>query len=190
MLYGVILAFNVRTLPDAEEEAKNRGVPIFQHNIIYHLIDNYTQWMKNEREKRLQREFDVLIKPGKIKLLPGYVFRRAKPAIVGIEVLAGQIKPKYPLVREDGEEIGEIMQIQDKGEAISEAKAGMQVAISLSKPVVGRHINEGDILYVKMPENHAKAFLTKFQNRLAAEELDALNEVVNVIRRKVPFWAA
>jgi len=190
MLYGVILAFNVRTLPDAEEEAKNRGVPIFQHNIIYHLIDNYTQWMKNEREKRLQREFDTLIKPGKIKLLPGYVFRRAKPAIVGIEVLAGQIKPKYPLVREDGEEIGEIMQIQDKGEAISEAKAGMQVAISLSKPVVGRHINEGDTLYVKMPENHAKAFLTKFQNRLAAEELDALNEVVNVIRRKVPFWAA
>ncbi len=190
MLYGVILAFNVRTLPDAEEEAKNRGVPIFQHNIIYHLIDNYTQWMKNEREKRLQNEFDALIKPGKIKLLPGYVFRRAKPAIVGIEVLAGQIKPKYPLVREDGEEIGEIMQIQDKGEAISEAKAGMQVAISISKPVVGRHINEGDILYVKMPENQAKAFLTKFQNRLAVEELDVLNEVVEVMRRKVPFWAA
>jgi len=189
-IYGVILAFNVRTLPDAEEEAKNRGVPIFQHNIIFHLIDNYTQWMKNEREKRLQREFDTLLKPGKIRLLPGCVFRRAKPAIVGIEVLAGQIKPKYPLIREDGEEIGEIMQIQDKGEAISEAKSGMQVAISLSKPVVGRHINEGDILYVKMPENHAKAFLTKFQNRLADEELDALNTVVEVIRRKVPFWAA
>lgn len=189
-LYGAILAFNVRTLPDAEEEAKSRGVPIFQHNVIYHLIDNYTQWMKSEREARLQREFETLIKPGKIKLLPGYVFRRAKPAIVGVEVLAGQIKPKYPLVKEDGGELGEIMQIQDRGEAVPEAKVGMQVAISLDKPIVGRHINEGDVLYVKMPEDHAKALLTKFQNRLSADELNALNELANLMRSRSPFWAA
>jgi translation initiation factor 5B len=189
-LYGAILAFNVRTLPDAEEEAKNRGVPIFQHNVIYHLIDGYTQWMKSEREARLQKEFDTLIKPGKIKLLPGYVFRRAKPAIVGVEVLAGQIKPKYPLIKEDGVELGEIMQIQDRGEAVPEAKAGMQVAISLDKPIVGRHINEGDVLHVKIPEEHAKALLTKFQSRLSADELNALNEFVNLMRSKSPFWAA
>jgi len=189
-LYGAILAFNVRTLPDAEEEAKSRGVPVFQHNVIYHLIDNYTQWMKSEREARLQKEFDTLIKPGKIKLLPGCVFRRAKPAIVGVEVLAGQIKPKYPLVKEDGWDLGEIMQIQDRGEAVPEAKLGMQVAISLDKPIVGRHIYEGDVLYVKMPEDHAKALLTKFQNRLSADELNALNELANLMRSKSPFWAA
>jgi len=189
-LYGAILAFNVRTLPDAEEEAKSRGVPVFQHNVIYHLIDNYTQWMKNEREARLQKEFDTLIKPGKIKLLPSCVFRRAKPAIVGVEVLAGQIKPKYPLVKEDGWDLGEIMQIQDRGEAVPEAKLGMQVAISLDKPIVGRHIYEGDVLYVKMPEDHAKALLTKFQNRLSADELNALNELANLMRSKSPFWAA
>jgi len=32
--------------------------------------------------------------------------------------------------------------------------------------------------------------LTKFQTRLSAEELDALNELVNLMRSKVPFWAA
>ena len=189
-LYGAILAFNIRTLPDAEEEAKSRGVPIFQSNVIYHLIDNYTQWMKSERDARLQREFETLIKPGKIKLLAGYVFRRAKPAIVGVEILAGQIKPKYPLVKEDGVELGEIMQIQDRGEAVPEAKVGMQVAVSLDKPIVGRHIHEGDVLYVKMPEDHAKALLTKFQNRLSADEFNALNELVNLMRSKSPFWAA
>ncbi|GAI44763.1 unnamed protein product, partial [marine sediment metagenome] len=72
-LHGVIIAFNVKILPDAEEEAKNRRVPIFQHNIIYHLIDDYTKWVRSKRETRLQEEFDRLIKPGKIKLLPGYV---------------------------------------------------------------------------------------------------------------------
>ncbi len=188
--YGVVLAFNVKTLPDAEEEAKNRGVPIFQHNIIYHLIDDYVQWVKSEKEAQLKEEFGKLVKPGKIKLLPGYVFRRAKPAIVGIEVLAGQIKPKYTLVREDGQDVGEIMQIQDRGQAVSEATVGMQVAVSLNKPVVGRHIHENDILYVKVPEEHAKTLLTKFQDRLSPEELGVLNEFVETMRRKSPFWAA
>jgi translation initiation factor 5B len=189
-LYGVILAFNVKILPDAQEEAKDRRVRIFKHNIIYHLIDDYTEWLKSEREMRLLKEFDRLVKPAKIKLLPGYVFRRAKPAIVGVEILAGQIKPKVPLINANGKDLGEIMQIQDKGKAIPEAKTGMQVAISMEKPTVGRHINEGDILYVKVPESHAKTLLTRFQTRLSPEELDALNEFVGVMRRKFPFWAA
>jgi len=185
-----ILAFNVKTLPDAEKEAIDRRVFIFEHNIIYHLVDDYLKWMKSTQEERIQRELDRLVRPGKIKILPGYVFRKAKPAIVGIEVLAGQIKPKYALIGEDGRNIGEIKQIQDRGQAIPEAKTEMQVAISLDKPVVGRHINEGDVLLVKVPEEHVKALLTKFQDRLSSEELDALNELVDIMRRQLPLWAA
>ncbi len=189
-LYGVILAFNVRILPDAQEEAKSRKIQIFQRNIIYHLIDDYTQWLKSEQEMLALKEFDRLLKPAKMKLLPGYVFRRARPAVVGVEILAGQVKPKTPLVDENTGDLGEVMQIQDKGKAISEAKSGMQVAISMEKPVVGRHINEGDILYVKVPESHARTLLSKFQTRLSLDELDALNELVKIMRRKFPLWAA
>lgn len=189
-LHGVILAFDVKVLPDAEEEAKNRGVPIFQRNIIYHLIDDYIQWVKSEKETQLKEEFDRLVKPGKIKFLPGYVFRKAKPAIFGVEVLTGHIQPKYVLVKEDGQDVGEIMQIQDRGQAVSEANTGMQVAVSLNKPTVGRHIHEGDTFYVMVPEAHAKILLTKFQDRLSPEELGALNELIEVMRRKSPFWAA
>jgi len=189
-LYGAVLAFNVKVLPDAEEEAANRKVPLFRANIIYHLIDDYMKWLKAEQEARLQKQLDLLIKPGKIRILPGYVFRRAKPAIVGVEVLSGQIKPKYVLIKEDGSEVGEIMQIQDKGEVVPEAKAGLEVAISLDKAIVGRHIFERDTLYVKVPESHAKALLTKFQDSLSSEDLDALNEFVELMRQKIPFWAA
>ena len=188
-LYGVILVFNVKVLPDAEEEAKNRGIPIFQNDVIYRLIDEYIQWVKDERAKLLLKELEKIIKPGKVRLLPGYVFRRAKPAIVGVKVLAGTIKPKYPLIRADGAEVGEIMQIQDRGQAISEARAGMEVAVSLDRPVVGRHIHEGDVLYVRVPEEHAKVLLTKFQDQLTPDELEALNELVTVMRKRVPFWA-
>jgi len=190
-LYGAILAFNVKVLPDAEEEARDRRVKIFQHSVIYHLIDEFVGWIRSERDKLVLEEFDRLVKPGKIRILPGYVFRKAKPAIVGVEVLAGRIKPKVVLVKEDGESVGEVMQVQDQGEAVSEAGAGMQVAVSVDKPVVGRHIYEKDVLYVRVPETHAKALLTKFQDRLTSEELEALNEYVELMRKKTtPFWAA
>ncbi|MGB9740591.1 MAG: translation initiation factor IF-2 [Candidatus Bathyarchaeia archaeon] len=189
--YGVILAFNVKILPDAEEEAKNKGVQIFQEKIIYHLIDNYLSWLKAKSEAKIEQEFANLVKPAKIRILEGYVFRRAKPAIVGVEVLAGKIKPKLALVRaEDGEEVGEIMQIQEKGQALSEASKGMQVAISLDKPMVGRHIFEKDVLYVKVPEQHAKALQTTFMDKLTEEEQEALNEYINIMKKKTPYWAA
>jgi len=189
-LYGAVLAFNSKVLPDAQIEAHNRGVPVFEHNVIYHLVDNYLDWMKKEQEARSAKEFDKFVTPVKLKVLPGFVFRRAKPAIFGVEVVAGTVKSKTPVIGADGEDLGEILQIQDKGKAVSEAAAGMQVAVSLEKPVFGRQINEGDTLYAKVPESHARAMLTKFQTRLSPEELEALNEYVNFMRKKIPFWAA
>ncbi|RLI19939.1 translation initiation factor IF-2 [Candidatus Bathyarchaeota archaeon] len=187
-LYGVILAFNVKVLPDAAEEARNLEVRIFKDNIIYHLVDEYLKWVKTQKEAKIREEFESLIKPGKIKVLPGYIFRRAKPAIFGVEVLAGQISPKYPLVRQDGYDLGEIMQIQDRGETISQANAGMQVAISMNKPIVGRHINEGDVLYVKVPEKHVKLLKTEFESLLSEDEIKALEEYIEIMRKKDPLW--
>ena len=189
-LYGAVLAFNVKVLPDAEEEANTRKVPIFRHNVIYHLTDDYLRWMTEQREALIKREFDRLVKPAKIKVLPGYVFRRARPAIVGIEVLAGKIKPRIRLTTEDGKEIGEIQQIQDRGETMSEAEVGNQVAISIDKATVGRHFNEGDILHVGVPEEHAKILNTKYQDRLTPDEAEALKELVTLMRKSSPFWAA
>jgi translation initiation factor 5B len=190
-LYGVILAFNVRVLPDAEEEAEIKGVQIFKNNIIYHLMDDYLSWLKAQKEAEIEDEFARLVKPGKLRVLEGYIFRRAKPAIFGVEVLAGKIKPRLVLVRaEDGKEVGEVQQIQEKGEALPEARMGMQVAISMDKPIVGRHVFEKDVLYVKVPEEHAKALLSEFMDKLTAEEQEALKEYVEIMRKKTAFWAA
>jgi translation initiation factor 5B len=189
-LYGAILAFNVKVLPDAEIEAKDREIPIFNQNIIYHVIEDYTKWLRSEQETLLQKEYDKIIKPGKIRIMQGFIFRRAKPAIVGVDVLAGQIRAKYQLVRDDGTDLGDISQIQDKGETIPEARAGMQVAISLEKPVVGRHIEEKDILYVKVPEPHAKLLRMKFLEKLTIGEQEALEEYVKLMQKKIPFWGA
>jgi len=188
-LLGAVLAFNVKVLPDAEEEAANADVQVFKDKIIYNLIDNYLEWLKSKREAKAEREFEKLVKPVKILVMPGYVFRRAKPAIFGVEILGGQLKPKYSLIRaEDGADVGEVQQIQDKGKAVSEAKQGMQVAVSMDKPIVGRHVFEKDILYVKMPESDAKTLMEAHKDKLSDEEQAVLMEYVKIMQKKTPFW--
>lgn len=189
--YGVVLAFGVKLLPDAETEAENRKVQVFNEQVVYHVIENYLDWLKKMRDSALEHDYDTLVNPGKLQVMEGYVFRRAKPAIFGVEILAGRIAPKVSLIRaENGEDIGEISQIQDKGKALTEAKKGMQVAVSLDKPTVGRHVFEKDTLFVKVPEADARILQTKFMDRMTAEEQEALTEYVNVMRKKVPFWGA
>jgi translation initiation factor 5B len=188
-LVGAILAFGVKVLPDAEEEAEATGVKIFRDSIIYSLIDNYLKWVKEKRERKNEEEFDALVKPGKLTVLPDCIFRRAKPLVVGVEIQGGRVKPKVSLIRvEDGSDLGEIQQVQDEGKAISEAKTGKQVAISMDKPIAGRHIFERDVLFVKVPEEHVKKLFANHLDDLTDAEIDVLKEYVKLMRKKTMFW--
>ena len=189
-LQGVILAFGVKILPDAEQEAASRNVQIFKEQIVYHLIENYVAWVKSKSEAKIEQEIGKLVKPAKILVMSGYIFRRAKPAIFGVEVLAGTLKPKVNLIRgEDGEDIGELQQIQDQGKAVSEATQGMQVAVSMDKPIVGRHVFEKDALFVKVPEPDVKAWQITYTDELSAEEQQTLKDYVTAMRKKSPYFA-
>ena len=189
-LYGAILAFNVKILPDAKEEARDQEIPIFWNDIIYNMMDDYIRWMEEEREAKARKEFDVLVKPGKIRIMDGFVFRRAKPAIFGVEVLAGPISPNVRMINVLGERLGRISQIQDGGDAVGKAEEGKEVAVSMPQPIVGRHIKERDLLYVDVPEQHAKLLRTKFAGRLTEAANEALRELVELKREKDMLWAA
>ncbi len=65
----------------------------------------------------------------------------------------------------------------------------MEVAISMDKPIAGRHIFERDVLFVKVPEKDAKTLLTTHLDDLTSAEQDVLKEYVNMMRKKIPFWA-
>ena len=189
--YGVILAFNVKVLEEAEQEAAKQGIRIFVNNVIYRLLEDFERWYREQLEAERRRELEQLVRPGKIRILPGYVFRRSNPAIVGVEVLGGTIRPGYPLMREDGKRIGTIMQIQDKGKPIPEARAGMAVAISIKGHVmVGRHIDEGDVLYTDVPDKHAALWLTKFKSELSDDEMVVLKEIIKIKRKQNPLYGA
>ena len=189
-LLGVILAFGVKILPDAEEEAVSRGVQVFREQIVYHLIENYLKWVKSRSEAKIEQELEKMVKPGKIVVMPGYIFHKAKPAIFGVEVLEGTLKAKTSLIRaQSGEDIGELQQIQDQGKAVPEATRSMQVAVSMDKPIVGRHVFEKDVLYVKVPEADVRTFQNVFADKLTDEEQAVLKEYVTAMRKKSSFFA-
>jgi len=187
-IYGVVLAFNVKILPDAFEEAKNSGVPTFYNKVVYGLIEEYSMWMSKKQEEIIGEQLRALTKPGKISLISGSVFRKSNPAIFGVEVLGGKIQPKYRLMRTDGKIVGEILQIQDKGQSIPEARTGMKIAISMDEPTIGRQINEGDVLYVVIPENQLRELLTKFKGYLSKEDLQIIDELIEIMRKVNPVY--
>ena len=188
-LYGAVLAFNVKLLPDAEREASDQRVPIFWNDIIYNLMDEYVRWMESEREAKARKEFEGLVQPGKMEVLEGFVFRRAKPAIFGVRVLAGVIAPNREMVNAEGEGLGRVTQIQESGQPIPKAEEGREVAVSMPKPVVGRHIKERDLLFVDVPEEHVRRLREKFTSRLTEGALEVLRELVEIKRKKDPLWA-
>jgi len=188
-LVGTILAFGVKTLPDAEEEAEASGVKIFRDQVVYNLIDNYLKWVKEKRERKSEEEFDAIVKPGKLMVLPNCIFRRAKPLVVGVEIKGGRIKPRVSLIRvEDSSELGEVQQVQDEGKTVSEAKTGEQVAISMDKPIAGRHIFERDLLFVKVPEDDVKKLFANHLDDLTETDIAVLKEYVKLMRKKTMFW--
>ena len=185
---GVILGFNVKILPDAQEAIDSEKVKVFNESIIYNLIEGYTRWVHEEKEKAAAREFNSLTPICKFKVLEGYIFRRSNPAIFGVEVLVGKLRQKIQIMNSDGKVVGTIHQIQDKGKPLDEAPKGAQVAVSMVEPMVGRHIFEKEVLYSLPKEAEVRTLREKYLNRLSAEEQQVLDEIIQIRKKVQPTY--
>ncbi|NHJ03953.1 MAG: translation initiation factor IF-2 [Candidatus Heimdallarchaeota archaeon] len=189
---SAIVAFNVGILPDAQEEQEVNDIPFFRSDIIYTLLDDYQHW-KIEMENKLKAEsLKDLIRPGKFKIIPGMVFRANKPAIVGVEVLAGKISPRVAIIRgTDGKKCGSIQQIQENNQAVKEAGKGKEVAVSIRGPTVGRQITEEMVIFVDLPESVVRKIKSKYYDDLTIDEKEALEELI-ALKRSISddnkFW--
>ena len=184
---NLIAAFRVKVLPGLDVSK----VKIIYSDIIYQLIDEVQRYLTEVRERKKRRTLDSLILPGKIKLLPGYVFRRSDPVIVGVQVLGGIIRPKYPLMKEDGKRIGEVLGIQDNKKNVDKATAGMEVALSIRGNImVGRHIQEGEVLYTDVPADDLETLFTNFREVVTDDMLQVVKEIIKIKRTENPLYGA
>jgi len=185
---GVVLGFSVKVLDDAQKESLDREVKIFNEQIIYNLVRSYTDWVAYQREHEESILFNELPPICKFQFLKGFVFRRNDPAVFGAEIHVGRLKQKVQVVNEEGKKVGTVHQIQDSGKAIEEATAGMQVAVSIKEPTIGRQINEGDIFYTDVNSRQAKQLLERFNHRLNEKEKEILNMLVAMKRKSDPTF--
>ncbi len=187
-LLSAILGFDVEILPDALTEIQKTEVPVFSSDIIYSILENYEAWVEEQKMKIDQERLEAVIRPGAVRLLPDCVFRQSKPAVVGVQVIGGVIRTQVNFMREDGANVGVVKGIQVHNENVGSATVGQEVAISIDGPTVGRQIHEGDILYVNIPEKHARIVEQELKPKLAEDEREVLEDFLEIKRKKDPFW--
>jgi translation initiation factor 5B len=189
--HQAILAFNVDVLDDARQLAEQEDVTLFEHDVIYRLVESYEEHVAAIQEAQQEQVLDRIVRPARFEILPDHTFRQSDPAVVGVEVRGGLLRRNSRVVRFDDSEperVGTLKSIQDEGEDIDEARTGERVAVSIDGPTVGRQINEGETLWVEIPEKHAKILEQELLEELSADEREALSMYLDRHRKRDPFW--
>jgi translation initiation factor 5B len=171
----VIFGFNVKTLDDAKENARKFKIKIFEGNIIYKIFEEYEEWLKELRERKILELLSKTGRPVRVRVLKGCIFRSSKPCIVGVEVLDGKLIPGVNL-QLNGKFVGKVKEIQKSGETIYEANPGEKVAISMEEPVAKKDFFENDILESLLGKKEIK-ILEGLKEKLSDSEIRLLEEI-------------
>ena len=162
---------------------------VFINDVIYRLIEDYHKYVKEQQEMSEKKIFETIVRPGKFKILPGCVFRQSKPAVVGVRVLGGVVRTNVDIIRENGNVVGKIKGLQAEGENIPSARIGKEIAMAIDGATVGRQIKEEDVLYINVPERHAKVLEQEIYESLSTDEKETLDILLGLKRKDNPFWA-
>ena len=189
--HRALLAFNVKVLPDAEEALATKDyeeIKVLASDIIYHLLDEYEAWVKVKSQDVDKHLRETMTFPGKLLLMPDHVFRTHKPAIVGVRVLGGRIRVDQKVLLTDGRVVGSIKSIRRGEESVREATQGEEVAVAIDEVTIGRQLDQGDVVYVDVPEGDARKFL-RTPGMLNHDESEVLKEIQRVKQKESRFWA-
>jgi translation initiation factor 5B len=177
---GIVLAFNVPIDDEAKAESEATGIRIISSDIIYKIIGDYKEWADAERKTDREAIERALVFPGKLTVLPNSCFRISHPAVFGVRVEEGRLKPSWQLMNQHGEIVGRVKEIQDNAISLKESKAGESVAISMEDVTFGRQVKENETLYVFMNDENERALRYKFPDMLDSESKDLLEEMSDI----------
>ncbi|RJX48071.1 translation initiation factor IF-2 [Halonotius pteroides] len=189
--HTVILGFNVEVLPDAERELEQSEVTLFADDVIYQLVEDYEEHVAEMQRAQQETILDKIVRPARFQILDDHTFRQSDPAVVGVEIMSGTINNNTNVAKFDNNEpdrVGELSGIQAQGDDVEEARAGERVSVAIDGPTVGRQIEEGDELWIELPEKHAKILEQELNDEIPADELEALSGYLNKRRKRDPFW--
>lgn len=186
-LNSVILGFNVKIDEEAKSLIKTKETKLLINDVIYHLIEDLKLWQEEKAKEIERQKLLALACICKIEILHNCIFRNSKPAIFGIKILAGKLRPGAQLMDSNGKEIDKVKNIQSENQSIQEASIASEVAISLPNTNFERQLSEKAILYSDLTESQFREF-KKNKELLGSEELKILQEIAEIKRKEKIAW--
>ncbi|TKW25514.1 hypothetical protein SEVIR_3G124200v4 [Setaria viridis] len=189
--YATILAFDVKVMPDARDLAEESGVKIFVADIIYHLFDQFTAYIKNLKEEKKKESAEEAVFPCVLKIMPNCVFNKKDPIVLGVDVLEGIAKVGTPLCIPTKEfiDIGKIASIEINHKQVDMATKGQKVAIKIiannsdeQQRSFGRHFDMEDELVSRISRRSIDILKQNYREDLSFEDWKLVVKLKTILK--------
>ena len=198
--YAVMLCFDVKVEKEAEELAEELGMKVFKADIIYHLFDRFVEYSNAMTEAKRKEQAGSAVFPCILKMVPGAIFMKKNPVVMGVDVVEGQLRIGTPIcvVRPNAEGVREIHTIgkvtsiekdHKTMDVVKKGAGGAGVAIKIEQPVhenpktYGRHFDDKDEYYSRITRNSIDILKESFRKDMAKEDwalVVKLKKILNV----------
>jgi translation initiation factor 5B len=180
--FACILAFDVKIDKECQDLADELDVKIFKADIIYHLFDQFTAYMTALTDQKRKDMAPQAVFPCILKIVPGCVFNKRDPIIMGVDVVEGILRIGTPIcvVQQPGNvvcSLGRVSSIELNHRQMEQVKrGGPSVAIKIEHAsyeparLFGRHFIESDLLYSKISRQSIDVLKENFRNDLSKED--------------------
>ncbi|KAJ9511273.1 hypothetical protein QJQ45_017131, partial [Haematococcus lacustris] len=177
--FAVILAFDVPVSKEARELAEEYGVKIFTADIIYHLFDQFTAYIKNFKAAEQEAARFLAVFPCILKIMPTCIFNQKDPIVLGVEVVEGIAKVGTPICvpSKNNTMLGRITSLEFNHKAVDSARVGQSVAMKIegsstaeTSRVYGRHFDYNDLLMSHISRESIDALKSHFMDDMTKDD--------------------
>lgn len=187
-LHRVILGFAITPNSEVAPRLENNetDAKFIGNDIIYRILERFEEWSEETKRALDEAHRENLVYPARLLYLKDHTFRNRNPAIVGMRILGGRVHLGQRIMKLDGSAVGQIKSMRSTdGLELKKATQGEEVAMAISGPTVGRHIDELDEFLVDIPSSHAKRLRSVELNPV---EEEILEEITRIHRQNDHFW--
>ena len=170
----VILCFDNKVIPEAQQFADENGIKIFVDDVIYHLFDKFIDFKKQcslERKKAKEKE---AIFPCNLKTV--MFINKKDPLILGVSVIEGILKVGTPIYCvEKNIPIGIVESIEREKKPINNVRpndgdVAIRVKVADSSLAAGRHFDESSTFISQITRASIDALKNYFREDMTTDD--------------------
>ena len=170
----VILCFDNKVLPEAQQYADQCGIKILNDEVIYHLFDSYIAFKKQCEEERKKEKEKEAIFPCVLKTV--MFINKKDPLIIGVDVVEGILKVGTPIYCVEKKlNIGTVESIEKEHKSINNVKpqdgsVSIRVKVVDNSLAAGRHFDEKSTFISKITRNSIDALKQYFRDDMTTDD--------------------